>query len=225
MRTIKNYENFLILEKFDDNIKSELNRLGISNEQDINMYLYHAHRGNLSKYLRYNGKKFTFGLLNAMFKDALDAKKKTDIKIGAFKMVHRLTPIFMAPFFPILAILGYIFGTSRAFNKIITPILTDPGKDYPDFLRRIIDNTMKIAEGDLSSLEKDRFIRAFVVSDRLVDAIKPDVLRIFSIELSKKMSEINPDTEVPNNYVDSELKTFLNDNYNIDPKIPLKNKK
>ena len=79
---------------------------------------------------------------------------------------------------------------------------------------------MKIAEGEVPI--KDRFSRAFVVSDRIIDAIKPDVLHKFSLYLSKKMSEEDPDSIVPEHYIENELKTYLNDNFEIYPEIPLK---
>ena len=79
---------------------------------------------------------------------------------------------------------------------------------------------MKVAEGEISV--KDRFTRAFVVSDKLVEAIRPEVIHIFSLELSKKMSQSNPDEEVPEHYIENELKEFLNKNYDINPPIPLK---
>lgn len=217
---IKKYNHFLILEKFDDNIKAELKRLGVTDEDEINAHLYHAHRGNLAKYLHEKGKKFTFGMLNALFKDAIVAKKRTDLKVGAVKMLHRIAPMALAPFFPILAIAGYIFGTSRAFNKIISPILSDPGSEYDGFLKRIIDSSMKLAEGEIPV--KDRFTRAFVVSDNLVKAIKPEVLQVFSLELSKKMSEMDPNEVVPEYFIENELKSYLNDQFDIDPEIPLK---
>ena len=218
---IKKYNHFLLLEKFDDNIKAELIRMGITDEKEINTYLYHAHRGHLAAYLNLYGKKFTFGMLNALFKDARAAKKGTELKVGIIKAVHRIVPMLLAPFFPILAIFGYIFGTSRAFNKVIAPILAEPGHDYPEFLKKVIGATMRVAEGDLTT-EKDRFTRAFVVSDRLVEAIKPEVLLQFSIDLSKVMAEKNPDEEVPSHYIENELKKYLNDKYEIDPQIPLK---
>ncbi len=223
MKTLKKYNEFLILEKFDDNIIAELKRLGVTKEAEIKKYLYHAHRGNLADYLNRHGKKFTFGMLNALFRDARVAKRKTDVKIGVIKAVHRIVPIALAPFFPIIAVAGYILGTSRAFNKIIAPILADPGNDYPAFLRKIIDATMTIAEGDVSPMEKDRFTRAFVVSDRLIEAIKPEVLQKFSLFLSDKMSLMDAEDEVPNHYIENELKSYLNDHYAIDPEIPLKN--
>lgn len=220
MSKLKKYEDFLILEKFDDNIKAELLRLGVTDEDEINAHLYHAHRGHLADYLHEKGKSFTFGMLLALFKDAQVAKRRTDIKVGVVKALHRVIPMALSPFFPILAIFGYIFGSSRAFNKIITPILSDPGQEYTGFLKKIIDGSMKVAEGEIPV--KDRFTRAFVVSDHLVEAIKPEVLQKFSIELSEKMAQMDPDMEVPEHYIENELKTYLNDNFEVNPRIPLK---
>jgi hypothetical protein len=221
MRKLKNYNDYLVLEKFDNNIKAELKRLGVTDETEINKHLYHAHRGNLAKYLTENGKAFTFGMLNALFKDARDAKLRTEVKVGVIKAVHRFVPMLLAPFFPILAIFGYVLGTSRAFNKVVAPILADPGHDYPDFLKKVINATMRVAEGDLTT-EKDRFTRAFVVSDRLVEAIKPEVLQRFSLELSEKMANMSSDVEVPEHYIENELKDYLNRNFEVNPEIPLK---
>lgn len=215
------YKDFLILEKFDDNIIAELKKLGVTDEDEINQHLYHAHRGHLAEYLNKKGRKFTFGMLNALFKDSRDAKRRTDIKIGVIKAAHRILPMALAPFFPIVAIIGYILGTSRAFNKVIAPILAEPGHDYPEFLKKLIDATMRVAEGDLT-INKDRFTRAFVVSDKIIDIIKPEILQTFSLYLSDKMSLMNPDDEVPDHFIENELKKYLNTNYNINPEIPLR---
>ena len=59
---LQRYQDFIILEKFDDNIKAELNRLGVTDEKEIEQHLYHAHRGHLADYLRKTGNKFTFGM-------------------------------------------------------------------------------------------------------------------------------------------------------------------
>lgn len=222
MQKLKRYNHFLILEKFDDNIIAELKRLGVTDKKEINRHLYHAHRGNLAKYLNEKGKTFTFGMLHALFLDAQKAKKRTDLKIGVVKALHRIIPMALAPFYPILAILGYALGTSRAFNKVIAPILADPGNDYPAFLGKLITSTMKIAEGELMPT-KDRFTRAFVVSDGIVDALKTELLENFAIYLSNKMAKKNPDEVVPENYIENELKEYLNKRYDIDPPIPLKN--
>lgn len=217
----KRYDDFLILEKFDDNIIAELKRLGVTDKDEIKKHLYHAHRGNLANYLKENGRKLTFGMLYALFKDAQVAKKRTDLKVGIIKAAHRIIPMALAPFFPILAIVGYILGTSRAFNKVIAPILADPGTNYPEFLNKLIINTMKIAEGEIVPV-KDRFTRAFVVSDGIVDAIKEDILREFASYISNRMSNESPNGEVPEHYIENELKSYLNKRYDIEPEIPLK---
>jgi hypothetical protein len=218
---VKNYNDFLILEKFDDNIIAELKRLGVTDKDEINRHLYHAHRGSLAKYLQDNGKSLTFGMLHALFKDAQQAKKRTDIKVGVIKAVHRIIPMALAPFFPILAIVGYILGTSRAFNKVIAPILADPGNNYPEFLGKLITSSMKIAEGEIVPV-KDRFTRAFVVSDGIVNAVKEEVLREFASYLANKMSQEDQNDEVPEHYIENELKSYLNKRYDIEPGIPLK---
>lgn len=218
---IKKYNSFILLEKFDDHMISYLKKKGIDNKDEIDKYLYNAHLGNLAKHLEKNGKKFTFGMLNSLFLDAIDAKRKTNLRSGVIKAAHRLIPMALAPFFPLLAIIGYILGTSRAFNKIIAPILADPGKDYPEFLNKLVSSTMKIAEGEMIPL-KDRFSRAFVVSDGIVDIVKPEIIQDFCMYLSNKMSKIDDDLEVPENFIENELKMYLSRKFEIDPEIPLK---
>ncbi len=48
MKKLNKYERFLILEKFDDNFKLELQRLGITDPEEIDRHLYYAHRGHLA---------------------------------------------------------------------------------------------------------------------------------------------------------------------------------
>lgn len=147
-------------------------------------------------------------------------KKRTDLKVGVVKALHRIIPIALAPFFPIAAIIGMIFGSTRAFNKILAPILQDSSETYEGFLKQLIDRSMKVAEGEIPV--KDRFTRAFVVSDKLVSAIRPEILQNFSNTLSNKMSLEDPGKEVPENYIENELKDYLNRNFQVNPPIPLK---
>lgn len=214
------YRDFMILEKFEKNIRKELIDMGVTDPKDLDKQVKISKSGHLAQYLKDNGSKFTFGILNAIFKDALEAKKSTDLKVGAYKMFHRIVPMAMAPWFPILAIIGYILGTTRAINKILMPILSDPGTEYGGFLKRVIDTTVRVSEGDLNL--KDRFSRAFVVSDDLVSAIKPEVIHDFSIFLSSKMELIENSVEVPDHYIENELKSYLNKTFSINPQIPLK---
>lgn len=220
MKRLNKYEQFLILEKFDDNFKAELQRLGITDEDEINRHLYFAHRGHLADYLKSEGKEIKFGMLRALFLDAQTAKKRTDLKVGIVKALHRVIPMALAPFYPIAAVLGIILGSTRAFNKILAPILQDSSSTYEGFLRQLIDGSMKVAEGEIPV--KDRFTRAFVVSDRLVAAIRPEVLQQFSQYLSQKMASEDQDATVPDHYIENELKDFINKNFDVNPPIPLK---
>jgi len=222
MKRLKRYNEFLINEAKDENLRAKLVEMGVTDEDELNKQVQLAKTGYLGMYLQQNGEKFTFGILKAIFKDAIVAKRKTEIKRGIFNILPTLIPVALAPFFPILAIVGTIFGASRMFHRVFNPIFDyiSPSSKYSNFLKRMIDAYMKIPEGEVPL--KDRFTRAFVVSDRLVDAIKPEVLDKFSTSLSEKMEVMDDSIEVPEHYIENELKMFLNNNFDVNPEIPLK---
>ncbi len=222
MKRLKRYNEFLINEAKDENLRAKLVEMGVTDEDELNKQVQLAKTGYLGMYLQQNGEKFTFGILKAIFKDAIVAKRKTEIKRGIFNILPTLIPVALAPFFPILAIVGTIFGASRMFHRVFNPIFDyiSPSSKYSNFLKRMIDAYMKIPEGEVPL--KDRFTRAFVVSDRLIDAIKPEVLDKFSTSLSEKMEVMDDSIEVPDHYIENELKMFLNNKFNVDPEIPLK---
>lgn len=222
MKKLKRYDDFLILEKYDRNIRSKLIEMGVTDEEELNKQVHFAKHGFLGQYLQEKGEKFTFGILKAIFKDAIAAKKVTNIKRAVYNIIPSVIPVALAPFFPILAIVGTIFGFSRMFHKVFDPLFNylNPSSKYSDFLKKMVDIYMMIPEGEVPL--KDRFTRAFVVSDRLVEAIKPEVLDRFSTYLSQKMETSPDDLEVPEHFIENELKSWLNDNYDIDPEIPLK---
>lgn len=209
-----------VWDTFDKNLRSELTRLGVTDKKEVEKEVEEAHKGNLSSYLKRKGKKFTFGLLLAIFKDAQQAKKKSDLKVGIVKALHRVLPIALAPFFPIAAVIGVVFGSTRAFNKILAPMLKNSSETYEGFLIDLVNSSMKVAEGEIPV--EDRFTRAFVISDKLVNALKPEVLQKFSEYVSEKMSKEDLDKEVPLNYIENELKTYLNKTYSINPPLQLK---
>lgn len=219
---IRKYDDFLILERYDKNIRRELKKLGVEDDNELNKMVHFAKNGYLHAYLNEKGERFTFGMLNAIFKDAIRARKITNIKKGVHNILPSTIPLLLIPYFPILAVIGSIFGASRTFHKVFDPIFDylNPQSKYADFLKKMIDAYMKIPEGEIPV--KDRFTRAFVVSDRFVEAIKPEVLAEFSDYLSNKMQSMPEDQEVPNHYIENELKEYINKNYDVDPKIPMK---
>jgi hypothetical protein len=219
---IKRYEQFLITEKYDKYIRKKLIDLGVTDKEELDRQVTLAKSGYLGTYLEEKGDKFTFGILQAIFKDAIRAKKLTSIKKGIHNIIPSIIPLALAPWYPILAVVGSVFGASRIFHKIFDPIFNylNPQSRYADFLKKMIDTYMIIPEGEIPL--KDRFTRAFVVSDRLVEAIKPEVLDNFSNYLSEKMSMEDQDKEVPEHYIENELKSYLNRTFDINPNIPLK---
>lgn len=222
MNKLKKYNDFLILEKYDKNIKVQLIKMGVNDKEELKKQISLSKQGHLGAYLHSKGEKFTFGLLKAIFKDAIDAKKKTTLKKNIFNLLPVAIPLSLAPFFPILAVVGTIFGSSRFVHKVFDTLFEylEPQSKYTDFLKKTIDTYMKLPEGDVNL--KDRFSRAFVVSDRLIEALKPEVVNEFTTFISEKMSQEDDDKVVPDHYIENELKTYLNDNFDIDPEIPLK---
>ncbi len=196
--------------------------VNLINDDEIQTEIVLSKQGQLHRYMMEHGRDFTFGILRAIFKDAKDAKMKTDIKKGIIQAIPRGLPVLLAPFYPILAVVGVILGTSRTFNKLIKPLFNNLNSDskYVDFLKTMVFYYMKVPEGEVNL--KDRFSRAFVVTDNLVDAIKPEVLDDFTKKLILKMEAESDDKEVPDHYIENELKKYLNDNFQVDPKIPLK---
>lgn len=222
MKNLKKYKDFLIVEKYDKNIKAQLIKMGVTDKEELKKQISLSKQGHLGAYLHSKGDKFTFGILKAIFKDAIDAKKKTTLKKNIFNMLPVVIPLSLAPFFPILAIVGTIFGSSRLVHKVFDTIFEylEPQSKYSDFLKKTIDTYMKLPEGDVNL--KDRFSRAFVVSDRLIEALKPEVVNDFTTFISNKMEQESDDKLVPDHYIENELKTYINDNFDIDPEIPLK---
>ena len=222
MDKIKSYNQFLILEKYDKNIKKYLKSIGVTDKEELKKQISLSKQGYLGSYLQSNGDTFTYGILKAIFKDAIDAKKKTTLKKNIFGMLPTIIPLSLAPFFPILAVIGTIFGSSRLAHKVFDTIFDylNPQSKYTDFLKKTIDTYMKIPEGDISL--KDRFSRVFVVSDRLIEALKPEVVNQFTTFISQKMEAESDDKTVPEHYIENALKTYLNENFDVNPEIPLK---
>ena len=220
---IKRYNSFInenLLLK-DDHLEAQLTKMGVEGDE-LERQVSLAKRGELGTYLEENGKEFTFGILAAIFRDAKEAKFGQETKKAFLSAIPRAIPMILAPFFPIMAIVGLVFGSTRLFNRITKPIFQnmDSNSKYVDFLKSFVEVAAKVPEGEVDV--KDRFTRAFVVEDRLIDALKPDVVDAFATYLSKKMEAEPDDKVVPDNYIENELKQYLNDNFDVTPEIPLK---
>ncbi len=219
---VKKYNQFLLLEKYDKNIRQTLIDMGVNDKEELENQIAISKKGYLANYLQDKGERFTFGILKAIFQDALVAKKRTNLKKGIFSIIPRVLPLALIPFFPTLAIIGTIFGSSRDAHKIFDVVFEylNPSSKYTDFLKKMVDTYMKIPEGNVNL--KDRFSRAFVVSDRLIDALKPEVINEFTNFVVDKMNNEDDNIDVPLHYIENELKEYLNNNFDVNPKIPLR---
>ena len=219
---IKKYNQFLILERYDQNIRAKLIEMCVTDKDELERQIKLSKEGHLGAYLHSKGDNFNFGILRAIFLDAIAAKKKTKLKKGILSILPTVIPLSLAPFFPILAVVGTIIGSSRLTHRIFDTIFDylNPHSKYTDFLKKTIDTYMMLPEGDVPL--KDRFSRAFVVSDRLIEALKPEVVDTFTTFISEKMSQEDENTIVPDHYIENELKTYLNDNFDVSPEIPLR---
>ena len=224
MKNLKKYNDFLIVEKYNKNIKAELIKMGVTDKIELQKQISLSKQGHLATYLHSKGDKFTFGILKAIFKDAIDAKRKTTLKKNIFNILPIAIPLSLAPFFPVLAIVGTIFGSSRLAHRVFDTLFEylEPQSKYTDFIKKTIDIYMKIPDGEIPL--KDRFSRAFVVSDRLIEALKPEVINNFTTFISNKMENEDDNKLVPDHYIENELKTYLNDTFDINPEIPMKKK-
>jgi hypothetical protein len=221
MKYLKKYKLFevdLIDSPFNINMNPFINKM---NDEEYEKIL--GRKGELSKYLRKNGKVFTFGVLKKIFKDAITYKQKREFIKGGYKMIHRSVPMLLAyMYFPVW-ILGNILGFSRALNKILKPLLKNPETSYNKFLIKFIKSIISISEGEIKYvMGHDWFYDAFVMEDGILKMLKKEVIRNFAIELANKMEKEDDDNEVPHHYIENMLKIYLNNNYNITPKIPLK---
>lgn len=221
---MKFQEHNLILEFHTSPKIREIIKNIADDSEEEELLLKKLKKGELSKYLQSKGDKFTFGLLKIIFEEATKWRKKRDLKKGGIKMVHRLIPILTGGLSQVVEFISYILGGSRAFNKMLKPIIQDPGNNYPEFLKKWIMGFMNIMEGDYYKpiLGKNRFYRAFVISDKTAFMLDKQYLIEFSLYLSERMSKEDDNTEVPHYYIENELKNWLNEKFEIVPKIPLK---
>ena len=191
--------------------------LDITNEKIL------GRKGELGNYLRSQNRDFTFGMLKNIFEDAIRYKKKREMIKGGYKMFHRIIPLIFAFIsFPVWVV-GYILGITRAFNKILKPLLKNPENKYNKILIKIIKGIIHITEGEIKYLiGDDWFYDAFVMEDNLLRMLNKKVVRNFSIIFLTKISEKEDNEVVPDHYIENELKKYLNQKYNINPPMELK---
>lgn len=227
MKHIKNWITYTLESSqwFNDpifegnNLKKALLDLGYDKSELANIHNI-AIKGELGQFLHNEGKDLTFGILHAIYLDSIDLHKGYELRKGSVKALIRAIPMALSPISILASYVGMAFGGTRAVNKLIKPILEDPSKNYPEFLKKLISKSMSVVEGEIGG--DDPIKMAFVVSDGLVDMLSTEVVFNFTIYLSDKMSKEDSKSIVPDFYIENELREYLNTKFNLNPKLPMK---
>ena len=159
--------------------------------------------------------KITFGQLKALVKEATKKRMMKHVGQGGVKATIRLIPWFL----PQLMIPGVIASAVRAINKILQPSLTET-ENYKTFWGKAILNSFKIAEGEIGL--SDPFSKIFFISDGLMTMLDDK----YKVKFARYIAEIadnKPDNEeVPEYFVENELRNWVNDKFLLSPPIPPK---
>jgi len=159
--------------------------------------------------------KITFGQLKALVNSAKKERLLKGVGEGTFKAMIRLVPWFI----PQVAVAGFIGSAARAINKILRPTITET-QSYKSWWGKAIMKSFDLAEGELSI--EDPFSRIFFISDGLMTMMDDRYKLKFANHIAELASSMPDDQEVPEFFVENELRHWINDKFLLDPPIPLK---
>ena len=159
--------------------------------------------------------KITFGQLKELVKAASKTRLYKHMGEGGFKATIRLIPFFL----PQLMIPGIVAGAARAVNKILKPGLTET-ESYKTFWGKSILRAFKFAEGDLDL--EDPLSKIFFISDGLMTMMDDKYKVKFARYVADLADEKPDDEEVPEYFVENELRNWVNDKFVLDPPLPPK---
>lgn len=171
--------------------------------------------GKLSNYIE--NKQVKFGMLKAIYDDAISYKKTREYEKGVAKFAVRAIPMALGPvFFPIWLI-SQILGATRALNKIIIPALNMEHANYKSFITNLITRTMNLAEGDIRPfLGKDWYYDIFYIHDGLIKMVRKEYIYEFAIYISEIIHQKDDNEIVPKYWLDNEFRKWLNEKFDID---------
>jgi len=159
--------------------------------------------------------KITFGQLERLIKAAHNKKTGLAVGEGVYKSFIRLLPWFI----PQIAIGAFLGSGMRGINKILKPSL-ESTTGYKTWWGKMVLTVMKLAEGDLPI--SDPFSKIFFISDGLLDMLDDKYKYKFSRYISEIASN-KPDTEeVPEYFVENELRGYLNQKFILDPPLGIR---
>lgn len=159
--------------------------------------------------------KITFGQLKAIVENATKQRIYKHIGEGGVKATIRLLPWFV----PQLFIAGAIAGAVRAVNKILAPSLVET-ENYKTFWGKAILKSFKIAEGEINL--SDPLSKIFFISDGLMTMLDDKYKVKFAKHIANIASEKPDNEEVPEYFVENELRKWINDKFLLNPPLPPK---
>lgn len=156
--------------------------------------------------------KITFGQLKEIVTNAKAKRLYQHIGEGGYKATLRLLPWF----FPQLAIAGFTGSLLRAFNKIFRPGIEET-TGYKTWWGKTIMKMFDLVEGELST--GDPLSKIFFISDGLMIMIDDKLKVKFARHIAEVANEKPDDEEVPEYFVENELRKYLNEKFLLDPPL------
>lgn len=163
--------------------------------------------------------KITFGQLREIVTNAKAKRLYQHIGEGGYKATLRLLPWF----FPQLAIAGFTGSIIRAFNKVFKPGLEET-TGYKTWWGKTIMKLFNLVEGELGV--SDPLSKIFFISDGLMTMLDDKLKVKFARHIAEIAGDKPDDEEVPEYFVENELRIFLNEKFLLDPPLgPKTNRK
>lgn len=159
--------------------------------------------------------KITFGQLRSLVELGTKKRLYKHIGEGGYKATLRLLPWFL----PQLAFAGFTGSIIRAVNKILRPTLEET-TNYRTWWGKAIMKSFDLAEGELGLT--DPLTKIFFISDGLLTLMDNKFKVKFARYISELASEMPDDQEVPEYFVENELRHWLNEKFLLDPPLPPK---
>jgi hypothetical protein len=159
--------------------------------------------------------KITFGQLKSLVNTAIKNRVLTHVGEGGFKATIRLLPWFL----PQLMLPGIIASSIRAVGKILNPSLSET-ENYKTFWGKAILKAFKLAEGELGL--NDPFSKLFFISDGLMTMLDDKYKVKFARYIADLVNDKPDNEEVPEYFVENELRKWINDKFILSPPLPPK---
>ena len=160
--------------------------------------------------------KITFGQLKALVESGTKKRLYKHVGEGGYKATLRLLPWFI----PQLSIAGFTGSIIRAANKILKPTLEETA-NYKTWWGKVVMKAFDLAEGELGLT--DPLTSIFFISDGLLTLMDDKYKVKFARYIAELASEMPDDQEVPEYFVENELRSWINSKFLLDPPLQPKN--